>query len=222
MGRSEEDMTTDPRFWDQLAEKYAAQPVSDPAAFARKIEVMKARLRPTDVVVELGCGTGSLALILAPFAGAVHGLDYSPEMIRIARGKVAPGDSHVHFHVGAAEDPAALPVAEGGADLVLACSLLHLVPDRQAVLARLLRLLKPGGTLVASTVCLGESWVPYRPILTVMQWLGKAPPVWALTKAGLADELRRAGFVEVDAPDVGAEPKVSFLTGRKPPAGAPA
>ena len=68
----------DARFWDSIAEKYAAQPVEDQAAFDRKIAITKEHMEPTDVVLDIGCGTGSLALILAPHAAHVHGLDLSP------------------------------------------------------------------------------------------------------------------------------------------------
>lgn len=205
-------------FWDRIAEEYAAKPVADPAAFERKIAWMKARMGPSAAVLDVGCGTGSLATLLAPFAAEVHGLDFSPEMLRIARAKAAAqGLTNVHFHLGAI-DAEELPFAEGRFDLVSACSLLHLVPDRDATLARLYRLVKPGGVFVTSTVCLAESWVPFVPILTVLRWFGKAPPVASLTRATLADDVRRAGFVEVEAPDVGAEAKVGFFVARRPSA----
>lgn len=209
-------MSTDPAFWDRLAVSYAARPVADPAAFDRKIEVMKAHLGPGAVVVDVGCGTGSLALRLAPFAREVHGVDYSSEMIRIARGKLVDAPhTGVQFHLGPA-DTGELPFPAASADLVSACSLLHLVPDRDAVLTRLFRLVKPGGHVVTSTVCLGDTWVPYGPILAVLRWVGKAPPVTLLTRARLAEDLRRAGFVDVVAPEVGAKPEVAFLVARRP------
>lgn len=205
-----------PTFWDRIAEEYAAKPVADQAAFERKIAVMRRHLGPRDRVVDLGCGTGSLALRLAPFAAEVHGVDFSPEMIRIAQGKLAAAEAPgVRFHVAdATADP--LPIADGSVDLVSACSLLHLVPDRAATLARIFRLLRPGGTFVTSTLCLRESWVPYGPLLTVLRWVGKAPPVWRLTKAELAAEVAAAGFADLDQPDVGAKAEVGFLTARRP------
>jgi len=210
-------MSTDPAFWDRLAEKYAAQPVADPAAFDRKIAVMVSHLRPDSVVLDVGCGTGSLALRLAPSAGHVHGLDLSPEMIRIARGKAAAaGAPPVTFHIGPFDDSfTALP--DGSVDLLSACSLLHLVDDRAAALARAVRLLKPGGVFVTSTVCLGETWIPYGPMITVARWLGKAPEVTIFKKATLAEDLRRAGLVDVEAPDVGAKAEIAFFVAKRPP-----
>lgn len=207
-------MPADARFWDNIAESYAANPVADPAAFERKIAVMKAFIAPSDIVLDVGCGTGSLALRLAPGAGHVHGLDVSPEMMRIARAKAAA--TNVTFHTGALDDTFTT-FPDASLDAISACSILHLVDDRDDALARMYRLLKPGGFFVTSTVCLGESWIPYAPILTVMRWLGKAPNVTIFSKQALGESITRAGFVGIEAPDVGAKPDIAFFVARRPP-----
>jgi arsenite methyltransferase len=202
-------------FWNGLAEKYSRQPVADPEAFERKIEITKSKMTGDDVVLDVGCGTGSLALRLAPTGAQIHGLDLSDEMIRIARAKASTqGVDNVTFHVGPFDD--AIAFGDASLDGLCAYSLLHLVEDRAAVLQRILRLLKPGGFFVSSTVCLGESWVPYTPLLTVMRWLGKAPMVKVFSKRALVDEIRQGGFVDVCEPDVGAASTIAFVTAAKP------
>jgi hypothetical protein len=47
-------LTPDPRFWDDLAERYASQPLERPEAFERKIEITRARMRPDSVVLDIG------------------------------------------------------------------------------------------------------------------------------------------------------------------------
>jgi arsenite methyltransferase len=209
-------MKSDTAFWNATAEKYSRRPVGNPAAFDRKIAITKAHMQPRDVVLDIGCGTGSLALRLAADAHQVHGLDLSSEMIRIARGKAeATGVDNVSFHVGAFDDGFDA-FAPGSLDGICAYSLLHLLEDRPAALARIHRLLKPGGFFVSSTVCLGESRIPYSPLLRVMRWLGKAPTAKVIDKRTLVEEIRAAGFSDVAEPDVGAEPIVAFLVAARP------
>jgi arsenite methyltransferase len=208
-------VTAEAAFWNDLAERYARQPLANPGAFERKIAINRSLMKPTDVVLDVGCGTGSLALRLASGAATIHGLDISSEMIRIAKGKAqAEGAANVSFHVGPLDSSELFESAS--LDGICAYSLLHLVEDLPATLGRIYRLLRPGGFFVSSTVCLGESWVPYRPILQAMRWLGKAPRVHTLRKRVLEDELRRVGFDGLEKPDVGAESTIAFIVAEKP------
>jgi ubiquinone/menaquinone biosynthesis C-methylase UbiE len=209
-------MHADVAFWNNIATRYARQPVEDPAAFERKIALTHARMKPGDVVLDIGCGTGSLALRLAERGAHVHGLDYSAAMVDIARAKArAQGLENVTFHLGAF-DETFTAFAPGTLDGVYAGSLLHLVPDRIALRRKAFGLLKPGGFFVSSTVCLGESWVPLTPVLRVMRWLGKAPAVWTLSRATLLRDIAEAGFVDITEPDVGASPKIAFVMAARP------
>lgn len=209
-------MTADAEFWNGLAERYAKQPVGNPEAFDRKIAITKSGMSPDDVVLNIGCGTGSLALRLAPDAAHVHGLDVSSEMVRIANDKARAQEvENVTFHLGAFDESFEAFGPES-LDGVCAYSILHLLEDRPAALARIHDLLKPGGFFVSSTVCLGESWVPLGPVISVMRWLGKAPMVKSFSKQTLEDELRRAGFEDIEQPEVGAEKTNGFMVARKP------
>jgi hypothetical protein len=69
--------------------------------------------------------------------------------------------------------------------------------------------------VVSSTACLGGSPVPYRPLIAVMRAFGKAPKVLILSKAELAREIEKAGFVDLIQPEVGAKADVAFMVATK-------
>jgi arsenite methyltransferase len=203
------------RFWNGIARKYAATPVANVPAFERKKSITREHLRADSTVLELGCGTGSLALDMARHAGHIHALDLSTEMLRIAEQKrEAQGVSNVTFQQGTLDGAHAF--TRESFDCVWAFSILHLVPDRRRVLQALFELLKPGGAFISSNVCLGDTWVPYGPMITVMRWFGKAPVVHIYDRATMLRELREVGFVDIQERDVGAQKTVAFVVATKP------
>ncbi len=204
-------------FWNGIAQKYAASPVADPDAFERKIALTKNRIQPTSTVLDAGCGTGSLALRLAATGAQIHGLDYSSEMVEIAREKArAASVTNVRFHEGPF-DASLNSFAPGSLDVVCLYSVLHLLKDRLAALRLAHTLLTPGGSLITSTVCLRSSWLPLGAITTVMRWFGKAPHVANISRKTLVNDIHAAGFTSVEVVDVGATSKlVAFVVANKP------
>ena len=182
---------TSAEFWDRVAPNYSKQPISDTASYARKLAATQALMRPDMSVLEFGCGTGSTALEHAPHVASIVATDVSAAMIAIGRDKAAQaGIDNVSFMQSSVEEFA----ADSTYDMVLALNLLHLLPDRKAALARIHRLLKPGGLFVSSTVCLADRMWFLRPVIPVMQWLGKAPYVSFTGESDMLREVTEAGF----------------------------
>ncbi len=181
-------------FWDRVAPKYSKQPIADTESYARKLAATQALMKPDMKVLEFGCGTGSTALEHAPHVAQMVATDISAGMIDIAREKAKHlGIRNVMFEQSGVED---FEGPEGSFDMVLALNLLHLLPDLPAALSRIHRLLKPGGFFISSTVCLSDRMWFLRPVIPVMQWMGKAPYVSFLSADQVLREMTIAGFEE--------------------------
>lgn len=178
-------------FWDRIAPKYARKPVDDPAAYEAKLAQVGALLQATDHVLEIGCGTGSTALRLAPGVAHYTATDGAQGMIDIARSKLRPGSpTNITFQQADTAD-----LIEGHPiDAVCAFSLLHLVDDVAHVVASVRQQLKPGGTFITKTVCLKDASFAIRAMVHALAFMGIAPRVTFLGKAELVRHLQDAGF----------------------------
>jgi len=119
-------------------------------AFREKV-VRLASLEPGESVLDVGCGTGTLAIAAKRAVGAtgtVHGVDASPEMIARARKKAKGKGVEVVFERAVAE---ALPFPDGRFDAVLTSLMLHHLQReaRPRCIGEIRRVLKPGGRLLA-------------------------------------------------------------------------
>jgi len=96
-------------------------------------------------VADLGCGTGTLTLLMAQAGHLVSGLDLAPCMVALAREKIAAGGVVADVVVGDASSP---PWQPGTFDAVLTRHVLWAMPDPEAALATWIDLLAPGGRLI--------------------------------------------------------------------------
>lgn len=205
-------------FWDRASARYARAPVRDEAAYAATLERVRAHLRPSDRVLELGCGTGTTAVALAPAVAAYEGRDVSTKMLAIARERAAAAGA---TNLGFAPGDAAAAIDGAPFDAVLAFNLLHLLPDLDGALARIREALPQDGRFISKTPCLAPrdltpKWRALLLALPVMRWLGKAPGFVALLAADeLEHRVAAAGFAIIERADLPAMPPSRLIVARR-------
>ncbi|MFZ1895889.1 MAG: class I SAM-dependent methyltransferase [Rhodoplanes sp.] len=166
------------------------------AGYERSLERTRSYLRPTDKVLEFGCGTGGTALKLAPSVASIVATDISGEMIAIARERAAAaGCANVTFEKGTLDT---IGYEDTAFDVVLGYNALHVLRKVPAALVQIRRLLRPNGVFISKTPCIGDASLLVRAALPVLQLIGKAPYLTALTGDTLKREISNARFTLVE------------------------
>lgn len=136
-------------YWDEQAREFDEAPdhgLRDPAVRTAWGSLLTPLMPPAPALVaDIGCGTGSLAVLLALAGHRVRGLDLSRRMVERARAKAVESGVDAEFSVGDAMRP---PWEARAFDVVLARHVLWALPDPSVGLARWVELLAPGGRLV--------------------------------------------------------------------------
>ena len=140
------------KFWDRIAEKYAKSPIRDMEGYEATLDMTRAHLKPTDHVLELGCGTGTTSLKLAPSVARITATDYAEAMVAICtRRAEEQGIDNVTFRTADPFDPA---LEVGGYDVVMGWNFYHLMDDMAAGFRRSHELLVIGYSCRAcSCIC---------------------------------------------------------------------
>ncbi len=206
-------MATTERFWDKHADGYAKSPIKDMESYERCLEQTRARLGPNDTVLELGCGTGTTALRLAPSVERYVATDVSGRMIEIGRQKAeADPVPSLRFQQAELFDEKLEP---GQFDAVLAFNLIHLIEDGPAAMRRIHALLRPGGVFVSKTVCLGEQTKLWKIVIGAARLVGAAPFVHCMTIAELEGLITANGFRVDETGTFPLKPPSRFVVARR-------
>jgi SAM-dependent methyltransferase len=185
--------------WDRMSPIYLCEVDN---RFTEVVDgvIRRAALRAGQQVLDLGTGTGSVAVKAASLVlpgGRVTALDISPEMLGIARQQAAGlGLSNITFLEGRAEE---IPAPSGRFDAVLASLSLMYVIDRATANHEIARVLGPGGRLVAA-VWSGPEQADIVLFQQIAGSFAPKPPVPGVGPGALADpaefltQLERAGI----------------------------
>ncbi len=200
------------RFWNRLAAKYAKSPIEDEGAYEKKIAQTQKHFTPQASVLELGCGTGSTAIIHAPFVRHIQTVDFSARMLEIAKERARQaGVSNISFTESGIDE---FEAPKDSFDVVMAMSVLHLLPDRTTAIAKIYAMLKPGGVFISSTHCLGNKMKFLKIVAPVAGIFGLLPVLRVFTVQELASSITDAGFA-IENQWQPADNKAVFVVARK-------
>jgi ubiquinone/menaquinone biosynthesis C-methylase UbiE len=172
-------------FWGSLTEQKAT---------ARALH--RAHIENGERILEVAVGTGRVfeQIVTLNTEGENDGIDLSPEMLARARRRLGTRFSNYSLQVA---DAYALPFAGETFDLIISNYLFDLLPERDfaVVLLEFKRVLKPGGRVVITSMTMGKSWYS-----RFWEWLARSKGILAGCRPiALAEDMKKAGFVRVDA-----------------------
>src|ERR1041385_8331011 len=156
-----------------------------------------ANVRGGQSVLDVGCGTGVVAITAARIGGRVRGIDLTPELLERARQNARIADLEIDFQEGDAET---LPFEDATFDVVLSQFGHMFAPRPEVALAEMLRVLKPAGRIAFST------WPPDQIVGKLFALLGRylapppgvsPPPAWgdpAIVRERLGSAVRDVHF----------------------------
>jgi ubiquinone/menaquinone biosynthesis C-methylase UbiE len=134
--------------WNNRAAKFDDDPWHGLHSSAQReawIEIVDRLAGPTALsVLDVGCGTGFLALLFAELGHLVTGIDLAPAMLNVARQKAEQLHLNLRLRV---ENAAAVQDPDATYDLVIARHVIWILPDPKRAVQEWLRVLRPGGRL---------------------------------------------------------------------------
>lgn len=203
-------------FWDMAAKNMDAFAENEGLKKfeAKRNEKLEKYLQGSGLVLDYGCGTGTLSLMFAGRVKEIHGIDFAQGMVEAAQKKAAADRiENARFMQATIFDER---LKTGSYDVVLSWGILHLVDDREQVVNRIFELLKPEGLVVSATECMAEKKTNITSLLSFLMKIGLFPiSLKFFTVAELEESFTGAGFQIVEKEIMGDNPVSCFIAAGK-------
>lgn len=198
-------------FWQRMAPNYDRHVKRFGKNQDRVIELIREQVANSHRVLDVGAGTGNIALAVADVVPSVDAVDPSPVMLEIARAKaVARKIQNIRFWQQGAYE---LDYPEKSFDVVILSHVLHIIERPQAALSEARRVLKRGGLIITPTYCHGQTHFA-RTLSFFARHVLKQPVYHRFTVDGLAELVRSNGYEVLTCEMLPDKIPVAFVVAR--------
>ena len=162
------------KFWDKAASSYDKEEKKDEEKYQKTIIKLAQYLKFEYSVLDFGCGTGLITNEISPLIQQVHAIDFSHNMIELAKAKAQEKQiTNVQYRQATIFDNHLKPASY---DVILCFHVLHLLESAEQVVSRMHELLKPEGLIVSVTPCMAEKPL-MNGLFSVLNKLGLTPKI---------------------------------------------
>ena len=211
MNKSEE-------FWDKASKNYDKTEERFEYIHSKSRENTKKYLKDSNIVLDYGCGTGTISCEFANQVKEIHAIDISSKMIEIAKEKAVVSKVENVSFVQA--DIFGHGYKKESFDVILAFNMLHTVTSPRDVMQRINELLKPEGIFISVTPCLRQkmSFLVNLQIqlVRVLCKLGLIPiPIRRITSSEVDELLEAVEFQTVESEGIYKGASSYFIVAKK-------
>lgn len=211
-------MNKSKKFWDSAAKNFDKTEDRFEYIHSRSRNNTKKYLENSNVVLDYGCGTGTLSCEIAHLVKEIHAIDISSKMIEIAKEKVV--DKNIENITFSQTDIFDKKHKKLSYDRILAFNMLHTIAKPKEVIQRIDDLLKPNGLFISVTPCLGGKLsflvgLQIR-LVKMMCKIGVIPiPIRRLKSSDLDDLITIGNFQIVDTEEIYKGASSYFVVAKK-------
>lgn len=198
-------------FWERMAPNYDRHVRRLGKSQERVIHRLREQLREAQRILDVGTGTGNIALALAEVVPVVDAVDPSPLMLEVASSKAeAMNIQNVRFSLQGAYN---LDFPDKTFDAVVLSHVLHIIERPAVALAEARRVLKKGGLMIAPTYCHGQNLLA-RSLSFLSRKLLKQPVYHMFTSQNLTELVRSNGYEPLGCELIPDKIPVAFVVAR--------